>query len=71
VSLVVFVATEHFDEEDGLDHKSEHRDDLFFILECCDVEAVFGWCEIESAALDYLSVSKMNNHLMLCHRHSS
>ena len=65
--FMVLVTLKGFDEEDGLDKGGEHRDDLLLILEGCDMEAVFGWAEIESAALDNLSVPKMNNHPMLYH----
>ena len=37
------------------------------IVEGRDVEAVFGGREIECAALDNLSIRKMNNHPMLHH----
>jgi hypothetical protein len=65
--FMVLVALEGFDEEDGFDQRGEHRDDLLLILYGCDVEAVFGRSEIEGAAFDNLSVSKMNNHSMLHH----
>jgi hypothetical protein len=67
VRFVVLVTAEGFHEEDGLDEGGEHRDDVLVILEGCHVEAVFGGGEIECAALDNLSVPKMNNHPMLHH----
>jgi hypothetical protein len=67
VRFVILVAAEVFHEEDGLDEGGEHRDDVLVIFESCDVEAVFGGGEIECAALDNLSVPKMNNHPMLYH----
>ena len=62
VRFVILVAAEVFHEEDGLDEGGEHRDDVLVIFESCDVEAVFGGGEIECAALDNLSVPKMNYH---------
>ena len=67
MSFVMLVAPEGFDQEYGLDEGGEHCDHLPVIVEGRDVEALFGGREIECAALDNLSIPKMNNHPMLHH----
>jgi len=67
VSLVVLLSFEGLDKEDSLDDGGGDLDDLFRIVDSGDVEDIFVRGEIESAALYNLSVSKMDNNLVLHH----
>jgi len=71
VGRMVLVSLKGFDEENRFKKASGHLDDLLVIFHFANMEHVFRWHEIRRVALEYLAVSKMNNHLMLCHERSS
>jgi hypothetical protein len=68
---MALISHKGFDEENRFEETSGHLDDLLVIFHFGNVEDLFRWHEIRRVALDDLAVSKMNNHLMLCHERSS
>ena len=68
---MVLISHKGFDEENRFEETSGHLNDLLVIFHFGNVEEVFRWHEIRRVALEYLAVSKMNNHLVLYHERSS